>query len=86
MISKEIIIQNPTGLHTRPANDFVTLANTFDCSITITKNDKSANAKSIIKLLRIGISQNDRITLQTEGADEERAMRELSDFLFALKE
>ena len=86
MISKEITIQNPTGLHTRPANDFVTLANTFECSITITKNDKSANAKSIIKLLRIGISQHDVVTLQTDGPDEERAMRELTDFLFALKE
>jgi len=86
MISKEITIQNPTGLHTRPANDFVTLANTFECGITITKNDKSANAKSIIKLLRIGISQHDVVTLQTDGQDEERAMRELTDFLFALKE
>lgn len=86
MISKEITIQNPTGLHTRPANDFVTLANTFECGITITKNDKSANAKSIIKLLRIGISQHDVVTLQTDGADEERAMRELTDFILALKE
>ncbi|WP_428770649.1 HPr family phosphocarrier protein [Treponema sp. HNW] len=86
MISEEITIQNPTGLHTRPANDFVTLANTFDCNITISKNDKSANAKSIIKLLRIGISQHDIVTLQTDGQDEERAMRELTDFLFALKE
>jgi len=86
MISKEITIQNPTGLHTRPANDFVTLANTFECGITITKNDKSANAKSIIKLLRIGISQHDVVTLQTDGADEERAMRELTDFILSLKE
>ena len=86
MISKEITIQNPTGLHTRPANDFVTLANTFECGITITKNDKSANAKSIIKLLRIGLSQQDVVTLQTDGPDEERAMRELTDFILALKE
>lgn len=86
MISKEITIQNPTGLHTRPANDFVTLANTFECGITITKGDKSANAKSIIKLLRIGISQHDVVTLQADGPDEERAMRELTDFIFALKE
>ncbi|MGI5173187.1 HPr family phosphocarrier protein [Treponema sp. OMZ 840] len=86
MISKEITIQNPTGLHTRPANDFISLANTFKCNITIGKNDKSANAKSIIKLLRIGISQHDVITLQTDGEDEEQAMQALTQFLAELKE
>ena len=86
MIAQEITIQNPTGLHTRPANDFITLANTFGCTITIRKGDKSANAKSIIKLLRIGISQNDVITLETDGDDEKEAMDALTKFLAELKE
>ena len=86
MITKDITIQNPTGLHTRRANDFITLANTFTCSVTIRKGEKSANAKSIIKLLRIGISQNDVITLETDGADEKEAMDALTKFLAELQE
>ena len=86
MISKEITIQNPTGLHTRPANDFVTLANTFQSDITIRKNEKTANAKSIINLLRIGISQNDRVVLEADGADEEKAVQALTEFIGQLQE
>ena len=86
MISKEITIQNPTGLHTRPANDFVTLANTFQSDITIRKNEKTANAKSIIKLLRIGISQNDTVVLEADGADEEKAVQALTEFIDQLQE
>ncbi|WP_315451021.1 HPr family phosphocarrier protein [Treponema socranskii] len=86
MISKEITIQNPTGLHTRPANDFVTLANTFQSDINIRKNEKTANAKSIIKLLRIGISQNDRVVLEADGADEEKAVQALTEFIDQLQE
>ena len=42
--------------------------------------------KSIIKLLRIGISQNDVITLETDGDDEKEAMDALTKFLAELKE
>ena len=86
MISKEITIQNPTGLHTRPANDFVTLANTFQSDITIRKNEKTAKAQSIIKLLSIGISQNDRVVLEADGADEEKAVQALIEFIGQLQE
>ncbi|QTQ14042.1 HPr family phosphocarrier protein [Treponema parvum] len=86
MISREITIQNPTGLHTRPANDFVTLANTFQSDISIRKNEKTANAKSIIKLLRIGISQNDTVVLEADGADEEKAVQALAEFIDRLEE
>ncbi|MFC2479277.1 MAG: HPr family phosphocarrier protein [Treponema socranskii subsp. buccale] len=73
-------------MHTRPANDFVTLANTFQSDINIRKNEKTANAKSIIKLLRIGISQNDRVVLEADGADEEKAVQALTEFIGQLQE
>ncbi len=86
MISKTLKIKNPTGLHTRPANNFITLANSFESDITISKGDKTANAKSIIKLLRIGISQGDTVTLQAEGSDEEEAIASLESFINNLEE
>ncbi len=86
MISKTLTVKNPTGLHTRPANDFTALANSFESDISISKGEKKANAKSIIKLLRIGISQNDTITLEAEGSDEEKAIEALESFINNLKE
>lgn len=35
MITKQVSIVNPTGLHARPATDFVHKAKEFDCRITL---------------------------------------------------
>lgn len=82
----ELEITNPTGLHTRPGTEFVRLAKTFVCDVEIHKEDKTANAKSIIKLLKIGISQGDRIRLICQGEDETAAIEALADCIRTLKE
>ena len=62
MYTKQTIIKNISGLHARPASEFVALAKTFESKITIkkleTENAVAANAKSIIKVLAQGISVN----------------------------
>jgi len=82
----ELSITNPTGLHTRPGTALVRLAKTFTCEITIRKNDKTANVKSLVKLLQIGISQGDTVTLLCEGEDEVTAAEQLTQFIQNLKE
>lgn len=82
----EIQITNPTGLHTRPGTEFVKLAKTFASDITVKKGEKSANAKSLVKLLQIGISQNDTIVICANGEDEEKAIAGLSDYIKNLSE
>jgi phosphotransferase system HPr (HPr) family protein len=86
MVSRTITIINPTGLHTRPAADFIEEARKFNSAITIEKGDKKGNAKSLIKLLKIGISQGDTIQLTAEGNDEQEAIDGLTIFLSALRE
>jgi phosphotransferase system HPr (HPr) family protein len=82
----ELSITNPTGLHTRPGTALVRLAKAFTCEITIQKNDKTVNAKSLVKLLQVGISQGDTITLICEGEDEVAAVGRLTQFIQNLKE
>lgn len=82
----EIQITNPTGLHTRPGTEFVKLAKTFASDITVKKGEKNANAKSLVKLLQIGISQNDTIVICANGEDEEKAIADLSEYIKNLSE
>ena len=82
----ELEITNPTGLHTRPGAEFVRLAKMFACEIEICKQDKTANAKSLVKLLKIGISQGDRIVLRCNGDDEKAALETLVGHIQGLKE
>lgn len=86
MKTVDLTIVNETGLHTRPGTQFVKLASTFQSDITIRKGDKSANAKSIIKVMKIGISKGDAITLEANGSDEDAALASLSDFIKNLTE
>jgi phosphocarrier protein HPr len=86
MRSARLDIHNPTGLHTRPATAFVRLAKTFACEISIRKGDKAANAKSLVKLLKIGISPGDAIELTCEGTDEEQALASLTQYIQDLTE
>jgi len=86
MQTLQIEITNPTGLHTRPGTEFVRLAKTFESTIRIQKGDKTANAKSLVKLLRIGISQGDVVDIFVEGSDEEQALAEIRQYIENLQE
>ncbi len=74
----ELMVTNDTGLHSRPADVFVRTAKLFSSDITISKGEKSANAKTILKVILLNVSQNDTITLTADGPDEEQALAELA--------
>ena len=85
MTTREVTIINKTGLHARPASDFVLAAKSFSSKITIRNLDgdgEAVNAKSILRLLAEGMVQGTRAELAAEGEDEGRAV----DTLVALIE
>ncbi len=86
MKTAEITITNPTGLHTRPGTMFTKEAKKFESKISLEKEGVVVEAKSIVKLLKLGISQGDTIKISAEGSDEEQAISTLSDFLSNLKD
>lgn len=74
-----LVIQNPTGLHARPAKIFVNLAKQYQCDVRILHGEKKANAKSLISMLTLGVEQGSEITLQVDGVDEAEALVELQE-------
>ena len=81
MTSKEVIIENKVGLYAKPATLFVQAAARFRSDILISKEEKHANAKSLLGGLSLGISKGNRITLTASGVDEEAAVDALSSLL-----
>lgn len=80
MKTKEVTIINPTGLHARPASDFVKKAASFRSAVRV-KNLTSAqevNAKSIVLLLTLALSQGTKIAITAEGEDEAEAVESLA--------
>ncbi|PID67199.1 MAG: HPr family phosphocarrier protein [Fusobacteriales bacterium] len=87
MKTKTIEIKNETGLHTRPGNEFVSLAKTFSSEITL-ENEAGNKVKgtSLLKLLSLGIKKGSKITVYAEGEDEDTAIEKLSTLLENLKD
>jgi phosphotransferase system HPr (HPr) family protein len=86
MIRKEFEIRNETGLHTRPGNEFVKIAKNFASMVTVTKNEKVVDAKSLLKLMKANVVKGDLIILTCDGTDEQAAMEALCSCLESLKE
>lgn len=81
MLTKEILISNPQGLHARPATLLVQKATTFKSEVTLEYNGKSANAKSLIGVLSLGVNKGNTINLTTNGTDEEAALEEVAKII-----
>lgn len=73
-------IIDAVGIHARPASQLVKKVSEFESSITITKGDKSADARKLIAVMGLGAKHNDEITITIEGSDEEKAFEELKVF------
>jgi phosphoenolpyruvate-protein phosphotransferase len=73
----DIVIQNPTGLHARPAKIFVKTAKQFKSDIRVQHGEKKANAKSLISMLTLGVETNSEIRIIVDGVDEDEALQTL---------
>ncbi|MBI9043142.1 MAG: HPr family phosphocarrier protein [Anaerolineaceae bacterium] len=83
MLEKEILINNQSGLHARPAAVFVKTAQQFEANITICLKDKTVNAKSLLHILTLGADKGSTIIIRAEGNDEEDAIHALQKTLLS---
>ena len=84
MQTAEIVIENRSGLHARPGKVFCARASQFASAVRIenlTRGAGPADAKSILGLLTLGVSQGHRVRLSTDGPDEEDALNALVDLI-----
>ena len=78
MISKEVLIINPSGLHARPAAQLCDLCQEFICDLKIEYNNEEIEPRSIISILCAAVRPGSKITLIADGEDEQKAIDEIS--------
>lgn len=81
MVVKEIVIKNPSGLQSKSAAVFIQKASAYKSSIWVEKEERKANAKSLLGLLSLSIGNGSRVILKVEGEDEALAAKELEEHL-----
>jgi len=77
MVEATITVKHEVGLHARPAAVFAKTAQSFESDITVknvTRDTQAVNAKSVINLFKIAVSQGHSIHMTANGSDEEDAL------------
>ncbi|PHM37009.1 HPr family phosphocarrier protein [Xenorhabdus innexi] len=86
MIEYPVIVTAPSGLHTRPSAQLCNLAKTYSGTIEIVRGDKSANLKSMFKIMSMGIKNGMEVTIRVEGENEEKMAQSVVDLIRSIKE
>jgi phosphotransferase system HPr (HPr) family protein len=81
VIKKKMTVKNKQGLHARPAALFVQVANKFESSISVSRDQEKVNGKSIMGILMLGAEQGSEIIIEADGKDAELAVIELEKIL-----
>ncbi|AVP82815.1 dihydroxyacetone kinase phosphoryl donor subunit DhaM [Aeromonas hydrophila] len=70
----EVVVDNPHGLHVRPAARLVAALKPFAAELRLQKEDKETNPRSLTRLTMLNVRQGDRLTLLARGEDAEAAL------------
>ena len=82
MPSCQVTIINKLGLHARAAAKFVSIANTFDCSVSIGRDISSlSNGKNIMSVMMLAASKGTELCISTEGEQAEEALLAIQNLI-----
>ncbi len=79
----EVVVKllNEEGMHARPAGILVKRVGMFQSKIELQYNGKTANAKSLLSIMGLGLTANAEFTIKAEGIDAELALTSLSEMV-----
>ena len=79
--TKTVRVTNPNGLHARPADMFVRLANQFDSNIQVCRGSNQVDGKSILGILTLAAEEGAELRIDATGVDADAAIARLVEFV-----
>jgi phosphocarrier protein len=74
MMEQTYTIINKLGLHARAAAKFVTTASDYQADISVSRDGRTVNGKSIMGVMMLAAARGTDITVIAEGDDAEAAL------------
>jgi len=72
-------IVNEKGLHTRPSTELVKCASKFKAEISLSYQDLTVNAKSLLGILMLAATKGSKIQIEAEGDDAKEAIDAITE-------
>ena len=77
----ELLIRNKKGLHARASAKFVKCAETFEASISVTRDGQTVGGTSIMGLMMLAAGQGTSILVEAEGRQAGEAIAALTQLI-----
>ena len=74
MQQRDLEIVNKLGLHARASAKLTQLAAKYQSEVTLSRNGRKINAKSIMGVMMLAAGKGSKIVLEVDGPDEEQAI------------
>lgn len=78
MVTKEIKVKAFADAEFGPTTLLVQTAGKYTSRITVSLDGRTVNAKSLMGMLTLAITEGDLITISAEGEDAEQAVEEIA--------
>jgi phosphotransferase system HPr (HPr) family protein len=83
-LQRIVRINNPQGLHMRPAAAFSETASRFQCTVIVRRDAQSVDGKNWIELLLLAAEVGTELTIEVSGQDAHEAIEVLTTQLEAV--
>lgn len=75
------VVKDPTGIHVRPAGEIAKIASEFDADVTMRNAERVADAKNILELMLLDVSEGSNLEVTVTGFEACKAASALRRFL-----
>ena len=83
MLQREAEIINKLGLHARASAKLTQVAGRFQAHIWVSLSGRRVNAKSIMGVMMLAAAMGSKVTVETDGPDEQQAMDAVTGLIAA---
>ena len=80
-VERNVVLTNRMGLHARPSTAIASLAGRFSAEMTITKDDMTVDAKSVLELLMLAAECGSALAIRAEGSDADAAVKAVAELV-----
>lgn len=74
-------VNDPVGIHARPAGMLAKKAEDLGASVAVVKDGNSVDTRRLIALMQLGIKCGDTVSFRVEGPNEDKNAQLLLEFL-----
>ena len=77
VVAQTVIVTLRQGLHARPAALLAQRAKSFGAQLSLGAHGRSANARSVVAIMALGVRQGDELSIEARGTEAEQAVASL---------